>query len=64
MTKSDKVSGVKKVSLYFVQARWKQVQAVSDKTGVPVSEIVRRVIEQWLERDGEVPAAEQRKKRK
>lgn len=42
------ISDVKKVNLYFVNSHWKELQAISRKTGVPVAEIVRRIIADWL----------------
>jgi hypothetical protein len=39
---------VKKVNLYFVQSHWKELQAISRKTGVPVAVMVRKIIADWL----------------
>lgn len=41
---------VKKVNLYFVQSQWKELQAISRKTGVPVAVMVRKIIGDWLKR--------------
>ncbi|MFZ3216901.1 MAG: hypothetical protein WA192_12650 [Candidatus Acidiferrales bacterium] len=41
---------VKKVNLYFVQSHWKELQAISRKTGVPVAVMVRKIIAEWLTR--------------
>jgi hypothetical protein len=50
MRKIVSLPDVKKVNLYFVQSHWKELQAISRKTGVPVAEIVRRIIGDWLKR--------------
>jgi len=42
------LSDVKKVNLYFVQSHWKELQAISRKTGVPVAVMVRKIIADWL----------------
>jgi hypothetical protein len=41
---------MKRVNLYFVQARWKKLQAISRKTGTPVAELVRRAVDEWLKK--------------
>jgi hypothetical protein len=48
MRKIASLADVKKVNLYFVQSHWKELQAISRKTGVPVAVMVRKVIADWL----------------
>jgi hypothetical protein len=48
MRKIASLPDVKKVNLYFVQSHWKELQAISRKTGVPVAVMVRRIIADWL----------------
>jgi len=50
MKKIVSLLDVKKVNLYFVQSHWKELQAISRKTGVPVAVMVRRIIGDWLKR--------------
>jgi Ribbon-helix-helix domain len=39
---------VRKVNLYFVSSHWKELQAISRKTGVPVAVMVRKIVADWL----------------
>lgn len=48
MKKIVSLPDVKKVNLYFVNSHWKELQAISRKTGVPVAGIVRKIIADWL----------------
>lgn len=48
MKKIASLLDVKKVNLYFVQSQWKELQAISRKTGVPVAAIVRKIVADWL----------------
>ena len=48
MRNTASLPDVKKVNLYFVQSHWKELQAISRKTGVPVAVMVRRIIADWL----------------
>lgn len=50
MKKAAILPDVKKVNLYFVTSHWKELQAISRKTGVPVAVIVRRIVADWLKR--------------
>jgi len=50
MPKIASLADVKKVNLYFVQSHWKELQAISRKSGVPVAVMVRRIIGDWLKR--------------
>lgn len=50
MKKPAIFSSVKKVNLYFVTSHWKELQAISRKTGVPVAVIVRRIVADWLKK--------------
>ena len=50
MDKIASVGDVKRVNLYFVQSRWKELQAISRKTGTPVAELVRRAVDEWLKK--------------
>ena len=50
MRKIDSVETVKKVNLWFVETHWKQLQAISRQTGVPVSALVRRIVAEWLKK--------------
>jgi hypothetical protein len=55
MPKIVSLPDVKKVNLYFVQSHWKELQAISRKTGIPVAVIVRRVMAEWLKREKKKP---------
>jgi hypothetical protein len=48
MRKIVSLRDVKKVNLYFVQSHWKELQAISRKTGVPVAVMVRKIVADWL----------------
>jgi ribbon-helix-helix protein len=48
MRKIASLLDVKKVNLYFVSSHWKELQAISRKTGVPVSVMVRKIVAEWL----------------
>jgi len=48
MKKIVSLQEVKKVNLYFVQSHWKELQAISRKTGVPIAVMVRKIIADWL----------------
>jgi len=48
MPKIVSLRDVKKVNLYFVQSHWKELQAISRKTGVPVAVMVRKIVAEWL----------------
>ena len=48
MKKIASLFDVKKVNLYFVSSHWKELQAISRKTGVPVAVMVRKIIAEWL----------------
>jgi hypothetical protein len=48
MPKIASLPDVKKVNLYFVQSHWKELQAISRKTGVPVAVMVRKIVAEWL----------------
>jgi hypothetical protein len=48
MKKIASLLDVKKVNLYFVQSHWKELQAISRKTGVPVARLVRNIVADWL----------------
>jgi hypothetical protein len=48
MRKIVSLSDVKKVNLYFVQSHWKELQAISRKSGVPIAKIVRNIVADWL----------------
>jgi Ribbon-helix-helix domain len=48
MKKIVSLLDVKKVNLYFIQSHWKELQAISRKTGVPVAVMVRKIIADWL----------------
>jgi hypothetical protein len=48
MKSADTLCSVKKVNLYFVQSHWKELQAISRKTGVPVAVMVRKIVADWL----------------
>jgi Ribbon-helix-helix domain len=48
MKKIASLLDVKKVNLYFVQSHWKELQAISRKTGVPVAVMVRKIVADWL----------------
>jgi len=50
MRNTASLPDVKKVNLYFIQSHWKELQAISRKTGVPVAVMVRRIIGDWLKR--------------
>ena len=50
MRKIVSLPDVKKVNLYFVPSHWKELQAISRRTGVPVAVLVRKIIAQWLGR--------------
>jgi hypothetical protein len=50
MPKIASLRDVKKVNLYFVQSHWKELQAISRKTGVPVAVMVRKIVAEWLKR--------------
>ncbi len=50
MRNTASLPDVKKVNLYFVQSHWKELQAISRKSGVPVAVMVRRIIGDWLKR--------------
>jgi hypothetical protein len=36
--------------IYFDHAEWDSLQKLSDKTGAPVSELVRRAVRDWLKK--------------
>jgi hypothetical protein len=57
MRKIVSLPDVKKVNLYFVQSHWKELQAISRKTGVPVAVMVRRIIADWLKDHKKKPSA-------
>jgi hypothetical protein len=57
MPKIASLADVKKVNLYFVQAHWKELQAISRKTGVPVAGIVRKIVADWLKNRKKKPTA-------
>jgi hypothetical protein len=57
MRKIASLPDVKKVNLYFVQSHWKELQAISRKTGVPVAVMVRRIIADWLKDHKKKPSA-------
>jgi hypothetical protein len=48
MKKIASLPDVKKVNLYFVSSHWKEMQAISRKTGVPVAVMVRKIVADWL----------------
>jgi len=48
MKKIVSLLDVKRVNLYFVQSHWKELQAISRKTGVPIAAIVRKIVADWL----------------
>jgi hypothetical protein len=48
MRKIASLPEVKKVNLYFVPSHWKELQAISRKTGVPVAVMVRKIVAEWL----------------
>ena len=48
MKKIASLLDVKRVNLYFVPSHWKELQAISRKTGVPVAAMVRKIIADWL----------------
>lgn len=48
MKKIASLSDVKKVNLYFIQSHWRELQAISRKTGVPVAVMVRKIVADWL----------------
>lgn len=50
MSKLASLPDVKKVNLYFVQSHWKELQAISRKTGVPVAVMVRKIVADWLKK--------------
>jgi hypothetical protein len=50
MQTTDNLSPVKRVNLYFVSSHWKELQAISRKTGVPVAVIVRKIVADWLKK--------------
>jgi len=57
MRKIVSLSDVKKVNLYFVKSHWKELQAISRKTGVPVAVLVRKIVADWLKSRKKKPKA-------
>lgn len=45
---SPKPVNVKQVNVYLTHAQHKRLLRLKEKTGAPVSEIIRRAIEQYL----------------
>jgi predicted DNA-binding protein len=45
---SPKPVNVKQVNVYLTHAQHKRLLKLKEKTGAPVSEIIRRAIEQYL----------------
>jgi len=40
----------KRISLFLDQQQLKKLQAISDKTGAPVAELIRRAIDAYLQK--------------
>jgi predicted DNA-binding protein len=44
----DKPRVSHKTMLYFSEEQWQRLAALSDRTGAPISELVRRAVEAYL----------------
>ena len=46
------MTGMKRTAIFLKEEQLKKLQTISDKTGAPVAELIRRAIDQYL-RKGE-----------
>ena len=44
------IGAVKRTNIYLREDHWKKLKALSEKTGAPVSALIRKAIEEYLKK--------------
>lgn len=53
-----------RTNMYFTDAQIEGLRALSQKTGAPLAELVRRAVDAYLKKEGRAPAHSEREREK
>ncbi len=42
-----------RTNIYFSDRQWKELNRIAGKTGISTSELIRRILDEWLKKKGQ-----------